>query len=357
VSANIYFGTSSNSLSFLMNQPDPTNVVVLADHGHLLSPGSTYYWRVDTVLADSSVVTGEVWSFTTGGTPPFALPSFDGFEEGFGNWTSAGPETYVVTDVNFAHEGTNSVHIKNDNVGSVLTLAEPFDASPYSSVAIDFWFKMASMDGPDEAFIEFYDGVQWQVIGMFGQPHGYGNGAFDHETISVVSNAYTMPTNALFRFRQGGGGDADHIYYDEITISGNTYDSYANWLADYKLAGSNALTSADLEPDGLDNFAEYALGGNPTNDDASAVLPTSGIIPDLGTNWLEYVYRRRSDHAERGLAYTVEVTTNLVSGTWSTNGVMPAGSGVIDVELDSVTNRIGTSIENVQFIRLKVEEL
>lgn len=31
----------------------------------LLNSGTTYYWRVDTVRADSSVVTGAVWSFTT----------------------------------------------------------------------------------------------------------------------------------------------------------------------------------------------------------------------------------------------------------------------------------------------------
>jgi len=49
--------------------------------------------------------------------------------------------------------------------------------------------------------------------------------------------------------------------------------SYEAWVADWGLAGSDTNRSADLEyggiGDGVDNLLEYALGGNPTNDDAA----------------------------------------------------------------------------------------
>ncbi len=57
-SYNIHLGTVSSSLAFMGSQ---TN--------NIFNPGAwtndqTYYWRIDSVLVDSSVVTGEVWSFT-----------------------------------------------------------------------------------------------------------------------------------------------------------------------------------------------------------------------------------------------------------------------------------------------------
>jgi len=58
VSHNIYFGTSSPG-EFQGNQTEAT-----FDH-EALDLETTYYWRVDEVQADSSVIEGDVWSFTT----------------------------------------------------------------------------------------------------------------------------------------------------------------------------------------------------------------------------------------------------------------------------------------------------
>lgn len=113
--------------------------------------------------------------------------------------------------------------------------------------------------------------------------------------------------------------------------------------------------SYQLEPDGLDNWTEYLFGGDPNFDDASTILPVHGLVPETGTNWLEYVYRRRGDYAARGLSYTVEATTNLVSGSWSTNDVLDAGYGSVNAEMDSVTNRVGTEELPEQYIRLRME--
>jgi len=59
VSHNIYFGTSSPG-EFQGNQTGTT-----FDPG-ALDLGTMYYWRIDEVQADSSVVEGDVWRFTTG---------------------------------------------------------------------------------------------------------------------------------------------------------------------------------------------------------------------------------------------------------------------------------------------------
>jgi hypothetical protein len=142
---------------------------------------------------------------------------------------------------------------------------------------------------------------------------------------------------------------------DTATLNITVISAYDVWAAGYGLFGSNAVESVDLEPDGVDNRTEYLFGGDPTVDDASTLLPVYGMTEENGTNWFEYVYRRRSDFQARGLSYTVEAATNLVDGTWSTNGVLDAGYGTIDTAIDSVTNRVSTEEFPEQFIRLRVE--
>ena len=143
--------------------------------------------------------------------------------------------------------------------------------------------------------------------------------------------------------------------FDNIAIILSGLAGFDAWAAGFGLYGSNAVTTIDLEPDRLDGWTEYMLGGNPTLDDSATILPASGIVQESGTNWLEYVYRRRSDYQALGLNYTVEAATNLASGTWSTEGVLDAGYGPIDDEIDSVTNRVSTEELPQQFIRLRME--
>ena len=68
--------------------------------------------------------------------------------------------------------------------------------------------------------------------------------------------------------------------------------------------GSTAACVAgeDSDFDGVDNAAEYALGGNPHSDDAAEIAPTSRFVdPDT---W-EQVYNRRTDGVDGYLNYEV----------------------------------------------------
>ncbi|WP_019026102.1 DUF7594 domain-containing protein [Colwellia piezophila] len=64
-SNKIYFGINPNSLDLLADNVENNNNIV--EPGELTA-NTTYYWRVDTVLSDDSVITGDVWSFTVGQT-------------------------------------------------------------------------------------------------------------------------------------------------------------------------------------------------------------------------------------------------------------------------------------------------
>ncbi|RKX46547.1 MAG: 2,6-beta-D-fructofuranosidase [Verrucomicrobia bacterium] len=74
-----------------------------------------------------------------------------------------------------------------------------------------------------------------------------------------------------------------------------------------------------------------------------------------GGSWLEYVHYERVDKANRGLSYTPEHTSDLVSNVWINGGYSVVGTGTIDFEFDAVTNRVSTESENERFIRLVIE--
>jgi len=113
----------------------------------------------------------------------------------------------------------------------------------------------------------------------------------------------------------------------------------------------------DVEPDGVDNLAEYALGGNPTHDDAASILPTFGITDaGGGSNAMDYIYTRRLDAALRGLTYGLNESTNLLSEWNYVGNAYETGSADIDPSFESVTNTIPIAMGK-GFINLEIREI
>ncbi len=87
---------------------DPTYIGAAEDSGitcENLLPGTTYYWRADTVTCDT-VTPGEVWNFTTS-IPDYDPPAFPG-AQGFGAYANGGRggDVYTVTNLNSSGAGS-----------------------------------------------------------------------------------------------------------------------------------------------------------------------------------------------------------------------------------------------------------
>ncbi len=175
---------------------------------------------------------------------------------------------------------------------------------------------------------------------------------------------YAITTDAFYDDLWALNGIIHEYYMEAVDFSGNHSPAsetvaepsdYTLWIADYLLSDSNALETADLEPDGINNYLEYALGGNPTQSDSSVIMPTFAITSEVGADWMEYVYRRRNDYTARGISYMVETSTNLLANAWSTDGVVESGSEAFDDSFDLVTNRVPMVGVPQQYMRLRVE--
>jgi len=188
----------------------------------------------------------------------------------------------------------------------------------------------------------------------------------------VAESPFIMECKLLHQYDTGGKPGAGNLLVGTTTNIGATggrtthnHTGSSTWTSSVSTgssAGSNGGTnnagaahnSADPEGDGIGNLIEYALGGFPNLGNEQGILPRIGKLPEESFQGLEYIYRRRRDAAARGLTYTVEASTNLPSSVWSTGGVTETGTGIVDGDFVSVTNRISFENSPAGFIRLKV---
>ncbi|MCK4565581.1 MAG: endo-1,4-beta-xylanase, partial [Verrucomicrobia bacterium] len=154
-------------------------------------------------------------------------------------------------------------------------------------------------------------------------------------------------------------GATDFVDIDYVSLRSLNWISadglYDEWVALYPGIGSSTNLTDNPDGDPLSNLAEYALGGDPANGSDVGYVPANTMLELGGTNYFEYVYAKRNDAADRGLIYSLELTDDLLSDSWTNGNVEVVGTGTLDTEFDSVTNRVPTVGEDQGFIRLWIE--
>jgi len=126
------------------------------------------------------------------------------------------------------------------------------------------------------------------------------------------------------------------------------------------LTGADTAPDADPDADGAANLAEWATGGDPATTDGADLRP---LIPIAVTNnqfWVDV--RRRRDHAEAGMGYTLLCTTNLPQGIWSLAPVSMLGTTTIPGEPSYEYVRMALALMATQgtnglFTRIRYESL
>lgn len=138
--------------------------------------------------------------------------------------------------------------------------------------------------------------------------------------------------------------------YHTVTLAG-AKNTFANFIREYDVGVYNQ-PSDDPDRDGVNNFEEFALGGNPGAGDSQSIQPTfqANAAGDLFT----YVYNRRLGANALGLTYSVLAETDLVNADWNTGGVTETSSVIINDEFEQVTNTVNMT-EGKKFLRLVID--
>jgi hypothetical protein len=141
------------------------------------------------------------------------------FETGWDNWQDGGSDCARVSSAN-SYEGNYSIRIRdNSGVASAMTLSN-IDVSPYSSVEIDFYFYVFSMENGEDFWLRFYDGSTWSTVQTWARGTDIENNTFYNATVTLTPAQYNFAVNSGFRFQCDASGNQDQIFIDQVTITG-----------------------------------------------------------------------------------------------------------------------------------------
>jgi hypothetical protein len=188
---------------------------------------------------------------------------------------------------------------------------------------------------------------------------GSGNQFIDVSSMGIAVTS-TAPQTAFVSLCALTNNPASNYRLQTIEISITPHaadpepepeDPYTAWADGYSLVNTNKL--ADPDSDGLKNLMEFALGGNPTINDAAAIQPVASMEGDT----LQYLYNRRTNHVALGLLYYLELTPDLIGTAFTNDASAYTVDGVSDPtgEFETVTNSIHT-VDSAKFVTLTVEE-
>ena len=182
-------------------------------------------------------------------------------------------------------------------------------------------------------------------------------GVWDLTTTEDKVSPYHSPDSLIDRVYISNGASSIDGIADEIRVgttfasvlpgTGPAPDPFDAWASDRGLTG---VKTDDADIDGVNDYQEYALNGNPTN--ASDRGTFSSNTDEAG--FFTYIYVERTD--DTNIVYSLVETEDLVSGTSNTNAwdsQTPSDDGVPNFE--TITTKYDMTGNPEMFINLMVE--
>jgi uncharacterized protein YjdB len=182
------------------------------------------------------------------------------FETGWDNWVDGGVDAARYTGVNSA-EGLWSIQLRdNSGVASAMTSQTLTTAGSYSSLKVNFKFKMVGVETGEDFWLQYSsNGTTWTTVKTWVRGTTYLNNEFYYGTATLNSPTYTLTNTAKFRFVSDASDDSDVVYIDAVVING--YSSAQ--------ASNNQLVSRGIENEEevkvIEENITYNIYPNPVN--------------------------------------------------------------------------------------------
>jgi len=143
------------------------------------------------------------------------------FETSLDGWADGGSDCARVATSTRSYEGSYSVRIR-DNSGTASSMTSPtYDLAGLASVEVTFFFYPNSMETGEDFWLRYNDGSGWQTVATYTSGTSFNNNSFYTATVTLNAGSYSLTNGAQFRFQCDASGNADRIYIDEVTVTGN----------------------------------------------------------------------------------------------------------------------------------------
>ncbi|MEK7951433.1 beta strand repeat-containing protein [Luteolibacter soli] len=267
-------------------------------------------------------------------------PVFSLVGGGIGNTGTIGGEATLVANssgaLTFTGTGTTILSAQNTYTGNTVvnsgtTLAIVSSGSLAFKPAANHVSNkvtgagLASFDGTfniDLTGAAVANGNTWTLVDVASK--SYSVVTFNIPGFTEVSNVWTkVDGNNTWSFSESTG-------VLSLAVSGGS-GNFASWVSGFGLAAGDQDPTDDPDGDGISNFIEYALGGNPSVREL-ALLPTGS---KSGSNFVLSFSRSDLAVTNGDAPLAIEYGSNLTG--WTTVAV-PAASGTVSGVTFSVTN-------------------
>ena len=274
------------------------------------------------------------WNFdaaVNAATPKFVSPippNFGAGELRFSKWSGTSGSSANGTNDDFTGVTGASLSLigTNGNGGNVDLV---FSASGWAALSVSFFTRGTATGYTSGMWSWSVDGVNFTTIA--GLNTALTASEFlpdptivDFSNIAALNNA----ANVTIRYTlTGATGSTGNNRIDDVKILGTRYSSA--WLARFApLLGASAAYTADLDGDGLTNFAEWAFDLDPfTPNGSTGLTPGTALLPDPADGnalklWPTLTFTRRTDALPP--TYTAESNGDLT--IWNAN-LTPLSTG------------------------------
>ncbi|WP_406685501.1 hypothetical protein N1F78_07220 [Seonamhaeicola sp. MEBiC1930] len=139
-------------------------------------------------------------------------------------WNDPGSDCRITSENEIS--GSYSPYVR-DNSSTSYMYTDDIDLTSYTSVTIEFDYATRNFDSGEDFFLEFSDdgGSTWDSTPILNYVYStdFSNDTtYTDETITIESSTYSFTSNSRFRFRGDANDDNEHVYLDNIVITGNT---------------------------------------------------------------------------------------------------------------------------------------
>ena len=141
------------------------------------------------------------------------------FETGWDGWSDGGSDSFRYSGSR-SYENNYSIRLRdNSGIGSSMT-SPSFNLTPYNQVEVTFYFYSYGMETGEDFLLNYYNGSSWSTVESWVSGTHFTNNNFYTATVTLNNSTNNFASNSQFRFQCDASANADHIYIDQVSISG-----------------------------------------------------------------------------------------------------------------------------------------